>query len=111
MVTMRSPAGMEFERILSSVVFPEPVPPETTRFFLFKTQASRNCLIGVSSVPRRTRSSMIGRSSGNFRIVRLLPRKAMGGMTALTRDPSRKRESDRKSDVEGKGGYVRVESG
>ena len=52
MVTMRSPVGMKFDRTLSSVVLPEPVPPEMTMFLRATTQTSRNSAIAGLSAPK-----------------------------------------------------------
>ena len=46
MVTMRSFSEMKLESVLSSVVLPEPVPPEMTMFSLAFTQPLRNSSMG-----------------------------------------------------------------
>ena len=69
MVTIRSSSGMNDERMLSIVVLPEPVPPETTMFRRAFTQASRNSTISGVAVPKRTRSSIVNGVAENFRMV------------------------------------------
>ena len=57
MVTMRSVDGMKAERMFSSVVLPEPVPPEITTFSRACTMPFSTFASGSSIVPRRIRSS------------------------------------------------------
>ena len=66
MVTMRSSSGMNDERTLSSVVLPEPVPPETKMFRRAFTQASRNSTISGVAVPKRIRSSTVNGVAGEL---------------------------------------------
>ena len=62
-------------------------------FSLASTQArSRSAISGVT-VPKPTRSSTPSGLVENFRMVRVEPLKAIGAMTALTRDPSSSRAS------------------
>ena len=93
MVTMRSCSGMYEERMFSRVVFPLPVPPETTMFRRTFTQVSRNSAIGPVSVPNSIRWLAFRRSRLNLRMVRVGPLSARGGMMAFTREPSGKRAS------------------
>ena len=93
MVTIRSPAGMKSLRTLSSVVLPEPVPPETMRFFRICTQTLRNAAISAVQVPKRMRSASVSGTRENLRIVTHGPVSESGGMMALTREPSGRRAS------------------
>jgi hypothetical protein len=51
MVTMRSSSGMNPDRMLSSVVLPEPVPPEMNTLRRASTHARRNSIISEVAVP------------------------------------------------------------
>ncbi len=92
-VMMRSSSGMNDESTLSSVVLPEPVPPEMTMFARAFTAAPRNVAICSVSEPSPIRSL------GPEQLLRELadrdagPRSASGGMIALTREPSLRRAS------------------
>ena len=85
---------MNGDSTFSSVVLPEPVPPETSMF-------SRRLDAGLQErrpsrwemVPKPTRSSMVSGCSENLRIVSDGPSIASGGMIALTREPSGRRAS------------------
>ena len=92
-VTMRSSSGIAVESAFSSVVLPEPVPPEMRMFSSACTQRSRNSTASVVSVPSRIRSSRSSRLLLNFRIVTSGPLSESGGMMALTRLPSGRRAS------------------
>ena len=92
-VMMRSSGPMQSEMALRSDVLPEPVPPETTMFFLKATHASMNFIISGLMEPNETSLSSVKRDLPNFRIVRHAPSGVMGGMTALTREPSSRRAS------------------
>ena len=93
MVTIRSSSGMNDERMLSIVVLPEPVPPETKMLRRAFTQASRNSNISGVAVPKRTRSSTVNGVAENFRMVSTGPTSDSGGMMAFTREPSARRAS------------------
>src|SRR5690242_7105699 len=85
---------MNDDRMLSSVVFPEPVPPETRTLRRARTHERRKDMIsGLDDLKRLTMSAGPHFSLANFRIVRAGPFNAIGGMTTLTREPSFKRAS------------------
>ena len=88
MVTMRSWGGMKPERMFSNVVFPLPVPPETSTLSLALTTACSASIIGWLMLPIRTRSSARRRSFGKRRMDNVGPSMASGGMMALMREPS-----------------------
>ena len=89
MVTMRSVLGMKLDKTFSVVVFPEPVPPDTTMLKRASTAACMNCAASRVSVPKLIRSVMVNGSRANLRIVIVGPVKDNGGMIALKREPSR----------------------
>src|SRR5258708_16058634 len=85
----RSVYGMNEERMLSRVVLPEPVPPETRMFNRARTHERRKVMTsGLEDRKRLTTSAGPHFSLANFRIVRQGPLSAIGGLTALTREPS-----------------------
>ena len=90
--------GMNDERAFMSVVLPEPVPPETT--MLIRPRTAR--LRGTSTISQRDRLLLdeVGLNwSGffdDFRIESDVPSIASGGMTALTREPSGNRASQKR---------------
>src|SRR5258708_13947760 len=85
---------MNDDRMLRSVVLPEPVPPETRMLKRARTQERRNDMrSGLDDRNRFTTSAGPHFSLANFRIVRQGPLRAMGGMTTLTREPSFRRAS------------------
>ena len=51
---IRSSSGMKLDMMLSSVVFPEPVPPEMNMLSRASTQARRNSIISAVAVPNFT---------------------------------------------------------
>ena len=59
MVRIRSPSGMNAEMMFSTVVFPDPVPPETIMFLRDMTHARMNCAIGGVRLPNLTKSSWV----------------------------------------------------
>ena len=69
MVTMRSSSGMNDESTLSSVVLPEPVPPEMTMFLRACTAAPRNVAICSVIEPNPIRSGMPSSFFENLRMV------------------------------------------
>ena len=79
--------------MLSSVVFPAPVPPEIRTFNRARTMPCTSSNIAGVRVSMRSRSSPDSASRLNFRMERCGPSMARGGMIALTRDPSGKRAS------------------
>src|SRR6056297_401843 len=93
MVTTRSPGGIKELNRFSSVVLPEPVPPEITIFFLYFTHILMKSTIDWFKLPNLTQSLLFNVSLANFRIVIQGPFNARGGITALTRDPSFRRAS------------------
>ena len=85
---------MNEERMLRSVVLPEPVPPETRMLRRARTQERKNVMIsGLDDLNRLTMSAGPHFSLANFRIVSAGPLSAIGGMTTFTRDPSFRRAS------------------
>ena len=93
-VINRSVSGMNDDRMLSSVVFPEPVPPETRMFNRARTHERRNVISsGLAEWKRLTTSVGPHFSLVNLRMVRHGPLSAIGGMTTLTREPSLRRAS------------------
>src|SRR5260370_24250090 len=82
---------MKLECTLRVVVFPEPVPPETSMFSRDRTHARTNCAIGSVIVPNLIRSVILYGSFENFRMVRMGPFNDSGGMMTLTPDPSFRR--------------------
>jgi hypothetical protein len=84
---------MNDERTPSSVVFPDPVPPETTMLAFARTQAPRNPIMASVRAPFATRSPGVNGLRANFRMVMIGPQSERGGMIALTRDPSESRAS------------------
>ena len=92
-VMMRSAGPMQSEIALRSDVLPEPVPPETTMFFLRATHASMNFIISGLIEPNDTSLSSVKSDLPNFRIVRHAPSGVIGGITAFTREPSSSRAS------------------
>ena len=93
MVTMRSWSGMNEDRQLRSVVFPEPVPPETRMLSRERTMARSTATISGVSVPRRIRSSTVSALRPKRRMESSGPSRASGGMMAFTREPSGRRAS------------------
>src|SRR5258708_10779151 len=90
----RSVDGMNDDRMLSSVVLPEPVPPETRMFNRARTHERRKVMTsGLEERKRLTTSAGPHFSLANFRIVRHGPLSAIGGVTTLTREPSLSRAS------------------
>ena len=86
---------MKPEQTLSRVVLPAPVPPEMTMFARARTQAWVKDAPSWVMVPKPIRSETWYGSLENFRIVSSGPSSAIGGIAALTREPSRRRASQR----------------
>src|SRR5260221_1277010 len=88
MVTIRSSFGMKPDNTFSSVVLPEPVPPDTTPLRREITQARRNSAISADIEPNPIRSSTVSGFLENLRMVIVGPHIAIGRMTAVTREAS-----------------------
>ena len=78
MVTIRSSSGIKEDSTLSSVVLPEPVPPDTTIFSRATTHACKNSATSSVNDPQWIRSSTVRRFSGNLRMVMVVPCSADG---------------------------------
>ena len=92
-MTIRSPSGMKDESAFRSVVFPEPVPPETRMLRRARTMAWSTITISGVMAPTRQRSSIMRGERPKRRIDMIGPSSASGGMIALTREPSGRRAS------------------
>ena len=92
-VTIRSVAGMNPDRALSSVVLPDDVPPETRMLRRARTAAARNCIMSAVQLRDRARSWTVTMPTENLRMLMHAPLSASGGMTTLTREPSASRAS------------------
>ena len=93
-VMSRSLAGMNEESTPRSVVFPDPVPPETTMLTRARTQAAEELHHRRRERPQRDEvvRATSGRSA-NLRMVTTGPQSERGGMIAFTREPSGSRAS------------------
>ena len=93
MVIRRSPWLMAAESALSSVVLPEPVPPEIT----VETRAlTAPCMKSATAIGMALNSTSFSSVIGfleNFRIETAAPSMAMGEIAAFTRLPSARRAS------------------
>ena len=85
MVISRSSCGTNDERTPRSVVLPELVPPEITRFKRPRTQAARNPSILNPSVPFASSSAGPIRMDENLRTFSTGPQSERGGTIACTR--------------------------
>ena len=92
-VMIRSFAGRYPDSTFSSVVLPEPVPPEITMSNRPRMHAARKLATCGVRVPKLIRSSAVYGSAENLRTVSAAPSMAIGGTTALTRLPSGSRAS------------------
>src|SRR4051794_9860228 len=92
-VTTRSPGSMNEDSALSSVVLPEPVPPQTSRLQRRRTARASSSASGAVSVPFATSSSGVKPRRRKRRMVRTAPSSASGGITTFTREPSGRRAS------------------
>ena len=80
--------------MLSSVVLPDPVPPDTRMLKRARTHDRRNVISsGLAEWNRLTMSVGPHFSLVNFRMVRQGPFNAIGGITTFTREPSFRRAS------------------
>ena len=93
MVISRSPTGIRFDSTFSSVVLPEPVPPETMMLLCCSTQMRRNSIIAGEALWLATSVSGVITVRLKRRMVMVGPFSATGGMMALTREPSGRRAS------------------
>ena len=93
MVTMRSVLGMKLESVFSSVVLPEPVPPEMRMFSRALIAPSSSITISGVKALKFSRSSSFSGLAPNRRIETHAPSSASGGMIALKREPSNIRAS------------------
>ena len=92
-VTIRSWSGIAEESAFSSVVLPEPVPPEMRTFSCAMMQRRRKSTDSSLSEPMLTMSCSPRRFRENLRIVSSGPESESGAMIALTREPSGRRAS------------------
>jgi hypothetical protein len=90
---MRSLFGIAADTAFRSVVFPDPVPPETRTFSCASMQRERKSTDSSESEPMLIMSSSVSRRRANFRIVSSGPESESGGMIAFTRLPSGRRAS------------------
>ena len=86
-VMMRCSSGMKDESVFSSVVFPEPVPPEMMMLSLALIAPSSTASISGVNALNRSRSSLPRGFEPKTRIVTAAPSRARGGMIALKREP------------------------
>src|SRR3546814_10541126 len=98
MVMTRSPGSIILDMALSIVVLPEPVPPEMTTLnrhapAIFSTVA----ILSDMEPPFAIMSMVIGFSE-NLRIEIAVPLSDRGGTMTLTREPSARRASARRSE-------------
>ena len=93
MVTMRSSSGMKEDSTLRIVVFPAPVPPETTMFSRAVTHACNRSAMPAVHARLRTRSALRSGVLPKRRIDSIGPSTATGAITAFTREPSGRRAS------------------
>ncbi len=92
-VMTRSSASMNCVRQLSSVVLPEPVPPDTRVLTRQRPMTRRISAPSGVMLPKFTSCSSVSLSFLNLRIVRAGPSMASGGTITLTREPSGRRAS------------------
>ena len=86
---------MNEERAFIRVVLPEPVPPETTMLTRALVAAARKSTISGVIARLSTRSLNWSGDFDERRIDSKVPSSARGGITALTREPSGSRASQR----------------
>src|ERR1700737_3461987 len=90
---MRSSLSIYWVRQFSSVVLPEPVPPEIRTFARQRPIIWRISAPSGEIAPNLTSWSRVSLSFLNLRIVNAGPSIASGGTMALTREPSARRAS------------------
>ena len=93
MVITRSPGSIIFDKALSMVVLPEPVPPEMTTFMRLAPAILSTVAIFSDIEPKLFIMSMVIGFSENLRIEMAVPRSDSGGTMTLTRLPSWRRAS------------------
>ena len=93
MVTTRSPLSIMPDSALSSVVLPEPVPPDTTRFSRQRAAMRSTVAMAGEMLPWWAIWSKPIWRLPNLRIDTEAPSMASGGMMMLTRLPSSRRAS------------------
>ena len=93
MVMTRSPGSMSFDKALSIVVLPEPVPPEMMMLKRLAPAIFRQVAIFSDIEPKFFIMSTVIGFSENLRIEMAVPRSDSGGMMTLTRLPSCRRAS------------------
>src|SRR2546430_1961061 len=79
---------MKDESAFRSVVFPEPVPPETRMLRRARTMAWSTITISGVMAPTRPRSSIMMGERPKRRIAMIRPSSASGGLIALMRLPA-----------------------
>ena len=93
MVITRSPGSIIFDRALSIVVLPEPVPPEMTMLMRLAPAILSAVAILSDIEPKPFIMSIVIGFSENLRIEIAVPRSDSGGTMTLTRLPSCRRAS------------------
>src|ERR687898_3667881 len=88
MVMTRSPGSIIFDKALSIVVLPEPVPPEMTTFIRLAPAILSSVAILSDIEPKPVIMSKVIGFSENLRIEMAVPRSDSGGMMTFTRPPS-----------------------
>src|SRR5258705_12753201 len=88
MVITRSPGSIIFDRALSMVVLPEPVPPEMTTFMRLAPAILSTVAIFSDIEPKLFIMSMVIGFSENLRIEMAVPRSDSGGAMTLSRAPA-----------------------
>lgn len=92
-VTVRSDRSISFDRTLSSVVFPAPVPPATSRFIRSETDTRSSSAPSSVMPPTSTSASRSVTASEKRRTATIGPSTDAGGITAWSREPSGSRAS------------------
>ena len=92
-VMIRSALSMKPVRQFSSVVLPDPVPPEIRILQPACASAANTVAAGCGRLSQRTRSSRVIFSRRKRRIVSDAPFRLSGGAITFTRDPSARRAS------------------
>src|SRR5918994_3314243 len=89
MVMTRSPGSIIFDKALSIVVLPEPVPPEMTTFIRLAPAILSRVAILSDIEPKPVIMSKVIGFSENLRIEMAVPRSDSGGVMRLKRVPAR----------------------